>query len=107
MMAKTCTVILALVGTAWGQTSADLSAKFPSFTAYKVRSDVLMTARFAADGQVCEMTLEKRAQTDSGTILGTSSFSEEEVRGLIDDLAPEGVRGRNMTTSRFTEPSKA
>jgi hypothetical protein len=38
-MAKMCILLLALVVTALGQTSADLSAKFPQITAYKVRPD--------------------------------------------------------------------
>jgi hypothetical protein len=59
-MAKTCILLLTLAVTALGQTSAELRAKFPQITSYKVRPDVLMTARFAADGQVCDMTLEKR-----------------------------------------------
>jgi hypothetical protein len=60
--------------------------------AYKLRPDVLMTARFAADGQVCEMTIEKRETTDTGIRFG-DSFSEKEVQGLIDDLVPQNERG--------------
>ena len=78
------------------QSSADLSAKYPHVIAYKVRPDVLMTARFAADGQVCEMTVEKRQKTDNGIVFG-STFSEQEVRSLMDDLVPENERGRNLT----------
>jgi hypothetical protein len=100
-MTKICILLLALVNTALGQTSADLSAKYPQIAAYKVRPDVQMTARFSGDGQVCEMTLEKRAETDSGIILG-ASFSLEEVRGLVDDLVPEDLRGRNLTKGRFS-----
>ncbi len=64
-MAKVCILFLTLAVAALGQTSADLSAKYPQITAYKVRPDVQMTAKFSGDGQVCEMTLEKRAETDS------------------------------------------
>ena len=60
--------------------------------AYKLRPDVLMTARFAADGQVCEMTTEKRETTDTGIRFG-DSFSEKEMQGLIDDLVPQNERG--------------
>jgi len=95
-MAKICILLLTLVAAALGQTSADLSAKYPHVTAYKVRPDVLMTARFAADGQVCEMTLEKRQKTDAGIVFG-DTFSEQEVQSLVDDLVPEGGRGRNLT----------
>lgn len=40
-----------------------------------------MMARFGADGQLCEMTLEKREKTDTGILFG--SFSEKEVRTPI------------------------
>jgi len=95
-MAKTCILVLTLAVAALGQTSADLSAKYPRVTAFKVRPDVLMTARFASDGQVCEMTLEKRHTTDTSIVLG-DTFSDTEVRSLMDDLVPESERGRNLT----------
>lgn len=79
-----------------GQTSADLSAKYQQITSYEVRPDVVMTPQYAADGQVCEMVLEKRQKTDSGMVFGTS-FSEEEVKSLVDGLIPEPERGRNLT----------
>jgi hypothetical protein len=97
MAKKTCILLLTLVATAGGQTSSDLSAKFSQITAYKIRPDVLMTARFAADGQVCEMALEKRQKTDNGIDLFTKFFAETEVRSLMDDLVPENERGRNLT----------
>jgi len=95
-MGKVCILLLTLVVSAFGQSSADLSAKFPHVTAYKVRPDVLMTARFAADGQVCEMTLEKRQTTDNSIVLG-GTFSAKEMQPLLDDLVPEEGRGRNLT----------
>ena len=95
-MAKVCILFLTLVVAALGQTSADLGAKYPHVTAYKVRPDVLMTARFADDGQVCEMTLEKREKTDTAIVF-EEFFSEKEVRSLIDDLVPKDMRGRNLT----------
>ena len=95
-MAKICILLLTLVAAALGQTSADLSARYPAVTAYIVRPNVLMTARFAADGQVCEMTLEKRQKTDA-RIVFTSTFSDAEVQSLLDDLVPENQRGRNLT----------
>jgi hypothetical protein len=95
-MAKICILLLTVVVVALGQTSADLSAKYPHVTGYKVRPDVLMTAKFAADGQVCEMTLEKRQTTDTGIVFG-DTFSDTEVRSLMNDLVPENERGRNLT----------
>ena len=87
---------LGIVAVAFGQTSADLSAKYRQITAYQLRPDVVMTAKYAADGQVCEMVLEKREKTDAGMVFGVS-FSEKEVKGLVDELVPETERGRNLT----------
>jgi hypothetical protein len=98
-MARICILLLTLAVAALGQTSADLSAKYPNVIAYRIRPHVLMTAIFAADGQVCEMTLEKRQRTDT-SIVFDDSFSKEEVQSLMDDLVPEGVRGRS-STGRF------
>jgi len=92
-MAKTCILLLTVAVAALGQTSAELSAKFPPITSYKIRPDVPMTARFAADGQVCEMTLEKRQKTDEGIDLFQKFFSETETRSLIDDFLPESEPG--------------
>lgn len=95
-MARICILLLTLAVAALGQTSADLSAKYPKVIAYRIRPHVLMTARFAADGQVCEMTLEKGQRTDT-SIVFDDSFSKEEVHSLMDELVPEGLRGRNLT----------
>jgi hypothetical protein len=47
-----------------GQTAADLGTKHRRLNAYEVGPDILMTAPFAADGQVCEMALEPRRYLD-------------------------------------------
>lgn len=94
-MTRICILLLTLAVAASGQTSADLSAKYPNVI-YRIRPHVLMTARFASDGQVCEMTLEKGQRTDT-SIPYDDSFSNEEVHSLVDDLAPEAQRGRDMT----------
>lgn len=98
-MFKGAFVVLLMLGIAtivWGQSSADLSAKYRQITSYELRPDVVMTPKYAADGQVCEMVLEKRQKTDTGMVFGVS-FSEKEVKGLVDELAPEAERGRDLT----------
>ncbi|MGA7683833.1 MAG: hypothetical protein WCA58_02365 [Terriglobales bacterium] len=98
-MFKGAFVVLLMLGIAaivWGQSSADLSAKYRQITSYELRPDVVMTPKYAADGQVCEMILEKRQKTDNGMIFGVS-FSEKEVKGLVDELVPEAERGRDLT----------
>jgi hypothetical protein len=97
-MAKGLVLFLALgiVAVAFGQTSADLSAKYQQITAYELRPDVVMTPKYATDGQVCEIAIERRQKTETGIVFA-APFSEDEVRHFIDELAPEGERGRNLT----------
>jgi hypothetical protein len=92
-MARICLLLLTLAVAALGQTSADLNVKYPNVIACP---HVLMTARFRSDRQVCEMTLEKGQRTDT-RIPYDDSFSNEEVHSLVDDLAPEGQRGQDLT----------
>jgi hypothetical protein len=89
-------LLLTLVVTALGQTSADLSAKYPHFTAYKIGPDLLMTPKFAADGQVCEMAIEKRHLADK-RLDSVTLFPEREVRDVGESIVPEKERGRNLT----------
>jgi hypothetical protein len=95
-MARAFIVLLTLVVAALGQTSPDLSAKYRQVTSYELRPTVMMTPKFAADGEVCEMVIERRQKTDTGIVFA-ASFSEEEVRQFMDELAPEAERGRNLT----------
>lgn len=78
---------------AHGQTAADISNKYPVVNAYEVRPGILMTAKYAEDGQVCEMTLEKRHKTPDKTDFG-STIPREVIKQLIDELAPASERGR-------------
>jgi hypothetical protein len=78
------------------QTSEDLSAKYRQIISYEVRPGIVMTPRYAEDGQVCEMIVEKRAKTDEGIIFG-SSFSEKEWRDVVDELVAPSERGKDVT----------
>jgi hypothetical protein len=89
-------LMLGIVAHSSGQSISDLSAKYRQITSYELRPDVVMTPKYAADGQVCEMVLEKRQKTDTGIVLGVS-FSEKEVKALVDELVPETERGRDLT----------
>ena len=96
-MVNTCILLLTLVVTAWGQTSADLSTKYPHFTAYKIGPDLLMTPKFASDGQVCEMAIEKRHLEGNRYHTETLFSSEKEVQDVGESIVPEKERGRNLT----------
>jgi hypothetical protein len=77
----------------WGQTAADLAAKYPSVSAYEVRPGILMTAKYAADGRICELVLEPRHyQAGDGIDLDAVLPARLE-KEVIDELAPPSERG--------------
>jgi hypothetical protein len=78
---------------ACGQTADDLAERYPAVMAYEVRPGVLMIPRYADDGQVCEMTLEKRFSLTPKEEAYTSSFSAGLLKGLLDELVPPAERG--------------
>jgi hypothetical protein len=55
-----------ITATASGQNSGDLDARFHVVISYEVRPGIVMTPKYASDGQVCEMVIEKHHKTDSG-----------------------------------------
>jgi hypothetical protein len=84
-----------------GQTSDNLAAKYPAISAYEVRPGILMTAKYAGEGQVCEMVLERRYspdQTDADSIIPGKLEDQ-----LIDELVPTAERG--SATSRWLNNS--
>jgi hypothetical protein len=89
-------LLIATPAVAGGQTSGDLRSKYRQVTSYELRPGVVMNPKYAADGQVCEMVLEKRQTTDAGMVFGVS-FSKKEVKELVDELVPEAERGRDLT----------
>jgi hypothetical protein len=88
-------LMLATIAPSFRQNAADFDAKYHRVTSYEVRPGIVMTPKYDADGQVCEMVLEKRQKTDTGIVFGYS-FSEKEVKGLVDELVPEVQRGKNL-----------
>jgi hypothetical protein len=88
-------LILSAVPPTSAQSVADLSAKYPVVQAFEVRPGILMTARYDADGQVCEMVLERRHTTKTGIDLGVS-LTQEEVIKLVEELVPEVDRGKKL-----------
>jgi hypothetical protein len=84
---------------ALGQTAADLSAKYPSRSVYEVGPDALITAKFAADGKVCEMMVEPRRNQKQEIALG-HLFSQERMKELIEEVVPEAERGKRTHDSR-------
>lgn len=88
-----CLVIGSSLLSAVGQTSADLSRRFgPALDAFEVRRGVLVTAKYAGSGQVCEMVIEPRRKTADGFDIGIT-LTDEMVEQVIKELVPETARG--------------
>jgi len=85
--------LLLSVTSTLGQTSADLNKNYPPMTAYEVRPGILMTAEFAADGQVCKMTLEPRRTSKDSINLGVL-VDDDLVNAFVDEVAPVASRGK-------------
>src|SRR5208337_2172246 len=78
-----------------GQTSDNLAGKYPAISAYQVRPGILMTAKYAGDGQVCQMVLERRYTPDQTDADSTIPGKLEDQ--LIDELAPTTERGSSAS----------
>jgi len=79
------------------QNQRQLEQKYPKVTAYAVRPNILLTAQYASDGQVCEMVLEPRRWTEEKIVL-VSALSEDETIPLIEEVVPENERGKRVKT---------
>lgn len=88
-----------------GQTSADLEHKYgPPAKYYKIKPDLMMTAKYDEDGQVCVMYVERRRVSETGFDLRLR-LSKEEVSQLIEELVPaeeRRVKGKADGLSRIT-----
>ena len=67
-------------------------AKYQTVEAYEVRPGILMMPSYSADGQVCEIGLEK-LHYSSETIRLDSSLSRKEIDQIFDELVPAAERG--------------
>jgi hypothetical protein len=67
-------------------------AKYKAIEAYEIRPGVLMMPRYSADGQVCEIGLEKLHYSPE-IIRLDSSLSRKEIDQIFDELVPAVERG--------------
>jgi hypothetical protein len=70
----------------------DRFSKYKAVEGYEVRPGILMMPRYAEDGQVCEIGLERRHYAPEMIRLD-SSISREEIDGIVDELVPVEERG--------------
>jgi hypothetical protein len=89
-------VLLLFAGTVLAQRSFELQSKYGSpQDAFVIRPGLLMTAKYAADGSVCEMYIIE-ARTPGSSVGLHTPLNPVTVPALIDELVPEGERGSEL-----------
>jgi hypothetical protein len=71
-------------------------AKYKAVEAYEIRPGILMMPRYSADGQVCEIGLEKLHYSPEKIRLD-SSLSRKEIDEIFAELVPIAERGPKPT----------
>jgi hypothetical protein len=72
-------------------------AKYKAVETYEVRPGILMMPKYAGDGQVCEIVIERHHYANSVANLD-STIPHEEVLKIVDELVPESERGPALKT---------
>jgi hypothetical protein len=67
-------------------------AEYKRVEAYEIRPGILIMPRYSADGQVCEIGLEK-LHYSAEKIRLDSSLSSKEIDQVFDELVPSSERG--------------
>ena len=70
----------------------DRFAKYKTIEAYEIRPGILMMPRYSADGQVCEIGLQKLHYTKEKIRLD-SGLEHKEINEIFDELVPASERG--------------
>jgi hypothetical protein len=71
-------------------------AKYKAVEAYEIRPGILMMPRYSADGQVCEIGLEKRHYSPEKIRLD-SGLSRNDIDQIFEELVPSAERGPKPT----------
>lgn len=66
--------------------------KYKAVEAYEVRPGILMFPRYAEDGQVCEVGLERLHYSPEKIVL-YSTLYRQDIDAIVDELAPASERG--------------
>ena len=75
-------------------------SKYKRVEAYEVRPGILMMPRYAANGQVCMIVLQKEHYVDGVADLD-STLPREVVTQIFDELVPPRERGPLTTNKEF------
>jgi hypothetical protein len=87
--------VSSLIFAAFGvHSTQEFLSRYARVEFYEIRPGVLAMPQYAADGEVCQLALEKRRIRSDGIDLGTSTMPRELVLEMIDELAPRSERGK-------------
>ncbi|MGA8540207.1 MAG: hypothetical protein WB566_11960 [Terriglobales bacterium] len=75
------------------QTASELANKYAHHEVYEIQPGVQMTAKFAANGLVCQMQIEQERFLQDEVDL-TNGIEKDSVHGLMDQLVPPSERGK-------------
>ena len=79
------------VPTITAQTESQIEQHYPRLKTYAVRPDMTLIAKYASDGQVCEMVLEPR-HWDGEKVLLISTLQEDPI-SIVEEVVPLNERG--------------
>lgn len=82
----------------------DQFSKYKRVDAYEVRPGILMMPRYAADGQVCEVAIQRDHYVGEVTELD-STLPRKVVMQIFDELAPPAERGPLTINKEFARLS--
>lgn len=86
-------LFIMLAPSIWSQSAVDLAQKFPHHEVYEVEPGVVMSAKFAPSGLVCEMRVEQTHVDPNGVVAPETGIERDKINALLDRLVPPSARG--------------
>ena len=72
--------------------SSDRFHNYHAIEAYEIRPGIIMTPFYAANGDLCEISIEKRHYSDNRVDMD-AAMPEEQIISMFDELVPKEERG--------------
>lgn len=72
--------------------SSDRFRNYHAVKAYAIRPGIIMTPFYATNGDLCEISIEKRHYSDNRVDMD-AAMPEEQIISMFDELVPEEERG--------------
>jgi hypothetical protein len=94
---KATFLVLSLFSIGVAQTRNDFQRKYND-SAFEIRPNVWMTAKYNEDGQACELIIKERNNCKAGDV---SLKSKVRIKELLNEFAPAPQRGKFINRSEF------